>query len=554
GNPLYQWNDRNFRTRQEYDELQRPVATWLSENGAAEQQVYKTTYGEQHATPADFNLIGQPWKVYDQSGLRTSMLFDFKGNPLQAILQVAADYKNRLNWAASPQPALEPEIFQTQSQFDALNRPSQTTAIDGSITLYTYNEANFLEKIQTRLRGAAALTDFVKNIDYDAKGQRTKIQYGNGVTTTYHYDPKTFRLVRLRSTRPVHSPPSSTNPPNNTLLQDLKYWYDPVGNITDMQDDAQDYIFFANQVVKPHSRYTYDPLYRLVNAEGREQIGQSSQPNKPQHDFIVTADINPGDGQAMRRYTQTYVYDALGNILEVRHQAGQGTNHANTWTRKYHYAEPSALNPSRISNRLSKTTILGNDYAYTHDVHGNMTSMPHLPEMRWDFADQLKEVQLPTGREYYTYTMAGGKDFGVRTRKVTEKPGGKICDRIYIGDFEVYRERNATGAVELERETLHIQDDKGRLALVDTLTIENGQPTAANNQLLRYQLSNHLGSACLELDRDADLISYEEYYPFGASSYRSGRSAAEVSLKRYRYVGKERDESTGLDYYGARYY
>ena len=180
--------------------------------------------------------------------------------------------------------------------------------------------------------------------------------------------------------------------------------------------------------------------------------------------------------------------------------------------------------------------------------------MPHLPEMRWDFADQLKEVQLPTGREYYTYTMAGGKDFGVRTRKVTEKPGGKICDRIYIGDFEVYRERNATGAVELERETLHIQDDNGRLALVDTLTIENGQPTAANNQLLRYQLSNHLGSACLELDRDADLISYEEYYPFGASSYRSGRSAAEVSLKRYRYVGKERDESTGLDYYGARYY
>ncbi|MEM9685899.1 MAG: RHS repeat-associated core domain-containing protein, partial [Bacteroidota bacterium] len=48
--------------------------------------------------------------------------------------------------------------------------------------------------------------------------------------------------------------------------------------------------------------------------------------------------------------------------------------------------------------------------------------------------------------------------------------------------------------------------------------------------------------------------SYEEYYPFGASSYRSGPSATEVALKRYRYVGKERDEETGLYYYGARYY
>jgi RHS repeat-associated protein len=31
-------------------------------------------------------------------------------------------------------------------------------------------------------------------------------------------------------------------------------------------------------------------------------------------------------------------------------------------------------------------------------------------------------------------------------------------------------------------------------------------------------------------------------------------SASEVSARRYRYTGKERDEETGLDYFGARYY
>jgi RHS repeat-associated protein len=63
-----------------------------------------------------------------------------------------------------------------------------------------------------------------------------------------------------------------------------------------------------------------------------------------------------------------------------------------------------------------------------------------------------------------------------------------------------------------------------------------------------------LGSASLELDENAAIISYEEYHPFGTTSYRSGRTETEISLKRYKYVGKERDEETGLYYYGFRYY
>jgi RHS repeat-associated protein len=62
------------------------------------------------------------------------------------------------------------------------------------------------------------------------------------------------------------------------------------------------------------------------------------------------------------------------------------------------------------------------------------------------------------------------------------------------------------------------------------------------------------GEGVLIVDGSGAVISYEEYYPYGSTSYQSGRSAAEVSLKRYRYTGKERDEETGLYYHGARYY
>jgi len=97
-------------------------------------------------------------------------------------------------------------------------------------------------------------------------------------------------------------------------------------------------------------------------------------------------------------------------------------------------------------------------------------------------------------------------------------------------------------------------DDRDRFAMIDTLTVENGTTLTTPVETVRYQYSNHLGSACLELDDSAAIISYEEYHPFGTTSYRSGRNETDVALKRYKYVGKEQDEETGLYYYGARYY
>ena len=89
-------------------------------------------------------------------------------------------------------------------------------------------------------------------------------------------------------------------------------------------------------------------------------------------------------------------------------------------------------------------------------------------------------------------------------------------------------------------------DDKQRIALVETKTHESGSQISNPQSIIRYQLGNHLGSASLELDKDGGLISYEEYHPYGTTAFQAMNSAAEVSLKRYRYTGKERDEETGF--------
>ncbi|HEY0067568.1 MAG TPA: RHS repeat-associated core domain-containing protein, partial [Flavisolibacter sp.] len=71
---------------------------------------------------------------------------------------------------------------------------------------------------------------------------------------------------------------------------------------------------------------------------------------------------------------------------------------------------------------------------------------------------------------------------------------------------------------------------------------------------VRYQLGNHQGSASIETDEKARVISYEEYHPFGTTSYQASDKSINAAYKRYRYTGMERDEESGLEYHGARYY
>jgi RHS repeat-associated protein len=190
--------------------------------------------------------------------------------------------------------------------------------------------------------------------------------------------------------------------------------------------------------------------------------------------------------------------------------------------------------------------------------------MPQLQAMQWDFKDQLQMTRrqavnaaeqdgvLHQGqRTYYVYDSSGQ-----RVRKTTFSSAGiRLKERFYLGGYEVYREYDGTGRTTLEGQTLNVMDDKKRIALVETKTIDASvSPASLPITTTRYQFDNHLGTACLELDATSAVITYEEYYPYGATSYQAGRTIAEVKLKRYRYTDKERDEETGFGYHGARYY
>jgi RHS repeat-associated protein len=549
GKTIRTWDSRGFQRRMTCDALQRPLELFVIDASGKTFLAEKTEYGESRPNPAMTNHRLKPWKVYDGAGVVESDSYDFKGNLILSKRQLLSDYKAQVDWTQNPQ--IENETFTNRMIMDALNRPIQIIAPHRAgtklnVIQLVYNEANLLEREEVWLGQAAepaglldqntASQHAVKNINYNAKGQREFIEYGNGVTTTYKYDSLTFRLMHLQTMRGTGS------------LQDLFYTYDPAGNIISIRDDAQQTIYFNGQVVRPDADYTYDSVYRLINAHGREHIGNSSKPETSWNDEFRIGLAHPHDGQKMRNYFEFYTYDEVGNILLFDHKADSGN-----WNRTYKYNEDSLTETGRKSNRLSSTSVSGATASYKYDGHGNMTRMPHFansadqPNMNWDSRDMLQMVDKGGGsKAYYVYDASGQ-----RMRKVMEQNGTPMNERMYLGGFEIYRKYSAGDT--LERETMHIMDDKQRIAMVETRTLDTAGNDQVPSQLIRYQFGNHLGSASLEMDDQAQIISYEEYTPYGSTSYQAARSQTETA-KRYRYTGKERDEESGLYYYGARYY
>ena len=572
GKPICSWDSRGFMRRMTYDALQRPLELIVTKEGITGKFLAeKISYGESKPNPETTNHRLKTWEVRDGAGVLVNEYYDFKGNLVQGRRKLLSDYKTHIvDWAQSSQ--LEEETFTSYTLYDALNRPIQTVAPHSSragtklnVTQPVYNEANLLERIDVWLEQDSepngllnpdtATQHFVKNIDYNAKGQRKYIEYGmkdgNRVWTSYEYDEKTFRLVHLQ-TRRLRSGHSD----EEELLQDLFYIYDPVGNIMHILDNAQQELFVKGRWVEPSTDYIYDPIYRLLEAMGREHLGKGSanapEPTSPTDDPRVGLNLN--DPNFLGTYLEEYGYDPVGNIEHVKHT---GTDPSNPgWTRFYNYNEESQIEAGKKCNRLSSTVVSGITYSYKHDVHGNVTIMPHFDHqdpnksnMHWDFKDQLQKVNLDGGgTAYYVYDTVGQ-----RVRKVLERSPGLIEERIYLGDFEIFRRRSGAGIpLILQRETLHIMDDKQRIALIETRN--QGSEPGVPAQLILYQLGNHLSSASLELDEQAEIISYEEYFPYGSTAYQAVRSQIKVNLKHYRYTGKERDEESGLYYHGARYY
>jgi RHS repeat-associated protein len=175
-----------------------------------------------------------------------------------------------------------------------------------------------------------------------------------------------------------------------------------------------------------------------------------------------------------------------------------------------------------------------------------MVSEGSSRHFEWDYADQMRVYRTQTGTSipseyaHYLYDAAGN-----RVKKIVRKQGGDSVVSVYIdGGFEHLYKRSSGGTKSEEHNELQVMDGRSRIASVRVGTAF-GLDTSP---VMRYNIDDHLGNASFTLDTTGSLTHREEYFPFGETSFGS------YSKKRYRFCGKERDEESGLYYYGARYY
>lgn len=558
GHPVHEWDARGVHSLRSYDINGRHVQTRVqgldADGTALDHIVEQVIYGDDPlvAQAQLRNARGRIVERRDDAGVVAVARYHMDGQAVAAVRRLRSDYKATVDWADPGLVALDPGDHRSSARIDALGRTVEQSLPDGTTRHYDYARLGHVSEIRVTTDDSE-LTDqvVVSGIETNARAQRTEVRFGNGVGTTYEYDPSTFRLQRLYTRRLIGAARD---------YLDIAYNYDPVGNLTHLLDRVQEPAvptpLLQGATITSASEFTYDAFYQLTSASGR--VHQALL----EHDYTSgltgtnpikgTHHLGLDNGAAVERYTRTYEYDVAGNIERTRH--GGATR---TWTTEM-WISPTS-NRSLPAKDLNGIDVVDPENHF--DSAGNTIRLPHLRSMLWNPAGRLARAVVidrsgtpdPDDAEYYVY----GAD-GLRVRRVTEKLVGgqlEVTDTTFFEGCEIRRIVSA-GVTRLHRRTSHLTDGDARVAtlhhwLVDQSGLETDDVT---QKKLHYLVGNHLGSVSLELDEVGDVISYEEYFPFGGTSFLAGRSARDVKLKDYRYSGKSRDDATGLYHYEYRYY
>ncbi|KAH7141472.1 hypothetical protein B0J13DRAFT_526715 [Dactylonectria estremocensis] len=122
-----------------------------------------------------------------------------------------------------------------------------------------------------------------------------------------------------------------------------------------------------------------------------------------------------------------------------------------------------------------------------------------------------------------------------------------LHETIYVDGVKFYKKYNRPESLVLARQTLHVRDGRRDLALVESRTLAT-EP-GISPLLSGTNSEAAWGSVLLEPDDQGKFVSYT---PYSSTLYDAVGSETQVS-KRYRHLGKERDEESGLYCHGARY-
>jgi RHS repeat-associated protein len=292
---------------------------------------YTTEYG--------YDKLGRTVEVAQPLEKTTTYSYDAAGNPLSKVtaagtLEYEHDAANRLTAILAGETTLR------SYGYDAANRRTSAIDAEGHKIEIGYNEDSLPSSIKDgrgqsltraynsrgelaeqvdgrgtlkyeydKLGRLTSLTDTqskVLGFGYDPEGDLTEVTRPNGVTTTNVYN-EAGRLAETTSVKGGKSP---------TMLESLKYGYDPAGNVTSTID----------QRLEAETTYSYDALNRLTEfnppGEGSTSYGYDEAGNRTEAGGI-TYGFNSLNQLTEASDGTTYGYDEAGRMIAKESEAGK---------------------------------------------------------------------------------------------------------------------------------------------------------------------------------------------------------------------------------------
>lgn len=520
GSPGSFWDARGSQRHSQYDSQMRPINVCERMIGEPARIMERLDFADSSLKFTAHNQCGRLTRHDDPAGAQVFTDYGLAG----AVLVEGRRFLKELETPDWPEPPherdmwLEDQTFITRHDFNPVGELRRQTDAMSNVRTFAYDVAGRLRGTWLLLAGHDNQQQrLMSDIRYNAHDQIDSETAGNGVVTHADYSADDGRLIRLIAQVGDQKP-----------LQDLRYRYDPVGNIVELEDQSQAVSFFNNQRIDPINRYRYDSLYQLIEASGWEVSQPSHGPALP--DLLPT----PLDPTQRRNYTQRFEYDPAGNLITRHHSGAPGFS-----------MFTSARSNRSLAQRENGSLPDEADIDSGFDACGNQQALQRGQAMIWDSRNQLsqvslvKRVNLPDDYECYTYDRPGHR---LRKVHVCQANNQTLRTEVrYLPGLEVHRQADGE-----ERHVISI--DAGRCS-VRALH----WPDGVHTDQLRYSLCDHLGSSTLELDNEAGVLTQEHYYAFGGTACWAGKSALVAKYKTFRYSAKEKD-ATGLYYYGYRYY
>jgi RHS repeat-associated protein len=239
--------------------------------------------------------------------------------------------------------------------------------------------------------------------------------------------------------------------------------------------------------------------------------------------------------------SQTFTYDSLNRLMSAQN-AGTDCNatvlggNKKFWGNIYGYdAWGNLLNKTKIGAACAGESLsvtagpdnrLGSGYLY--DAAGNMTFNATAPTQTYTYDQENRLI----GAAGYTYTYDAD---GNRVRKSNGNLAANGTLYWYMTPG-VVSEADLAGTSKSE----YVFFDGERVARRDGATGTGG---------VFYYFSDHLKTASVITDASGVIKAESDYYPWGGELQFVNNDSND-----YKYGGHERDNESGLDYFGARYY